>query len=36
MAPIFFLLKPEKNGKSPLDVPCLNLKLSTALLCLSI
>ncbi|HBC88661.1 MAG TPA: prevent-host-death protein [Lentisphaeria bacterium] len=25
-----FLLKPEKTGKSPLDVPCLNLKLSTA------
>jgi len=25
-----FLLKPEKTGKSPLDVPGLNLKLSTS------
>lgn len=25
-----FLLKPEKTGKSPLDVPVLNLKLSTS------
>ena len=23
-----FLLKPEKTAKSPLDVPCINLKLS--------
>lgn len=25
-----FLLKPEKSGKSPLDVPFINMKISTS------